>query len=44
MLGAEDAGSDPALSDMARTAGAGQSNFNRRAGVAFGGSESLPSV
>lgn len=44
MLGAEDAGCDPALSDITRTAGAGQSSFNRRAGVAFGGSESLPTV
>ena len=43
-LGAEDAGCDPALSDMARVAGVGQSDVNRRAGVAFGGSESLPTV
>ena len=40
-LGAEDAGCGPELSDMAWTAGVGRSHFDHRAGVVFGGGESL---
>ena len=40
-LGAEDQGCDPVLADMAWTAGVGRSHFNHRAGVVFGGADSL---
>ena len=40
-LSAEDAASDPLLSDMAWTAGAGRSHFSHRAGVVFDDSRSL---
>ena len=40
-LSSEDAASDPLLSDMAWTAGAGRSHFSHRAGVVFDDSRSL---